>query len=72
MPGLEAAARARTASGFVRTDDDLYVYAAMTSLPWVFVVRISPDSSIKASSSRPLYRTAARGVSWEPRGRFVV
>jgi serine/threonine-protein kinase len=44
VDGLAAAARRGSASGFVLDGDDLYVFAALGSVPWLLVVRLDAAS----------------------------
>jgi len=40
VTGLAEAARRGSASGFVLDDEDLYVFGALKSVPWLLVVRL--------------------------------
>ena len=44
VTGLEQAARLGLASGFVLDQDDLYVFAALSSVPWLLVVRLDASA----------------------------
>jgi len=44
VAGLEEAARSGAASGFVLEGDDLYVFGALKSVPWLLVVRLDAGS----------------------------
>jgi len=44
VAGLEAAARDGSASGFVLEGEDLYIFAALESVPWLLVTRLDAAS----------------------------
>jgi len=44
VAGLKEAARSGSASGFVLAGEDLYVFAALRSVPWLLVVRLDAAS----------------------------
>lgn len=46
VPALVGHAGSGTASGYVVTGDDLYVFARMQALPWLLVVRLSAGAHL--------------------------